>query len=78
MTINSISATGTFTITSSGQVGYTSSGGTASGYITLAPGTYNFTLVKSDNITLGNNVTFYYAVSTVTNPTSSSNMSNCV
>jgi len=77
MTINSISASGTFTITSFGQQGYTNTGGTAAGYITLSPGTYSFSLVKSDNETAGANVTFTYADSSITDPTLSFNMSTC-
>jgi len=77
MTVNSITANGSFTITGVGQQGYTSTGGTASGYITLTPGTYNFTLVKSTNYTAGDNVTFTWADSSITNPASSSNMSTC-
>jgi hypothetical protein len=77
MTVNSITADGSFTITGSGQQGYTSTGGTTSGYITLSPGTYNFTLVKTDNNTAGANVTFTWADSSITNPASSSNMSTC-
>jgi hypothetical protein len=77
MTVNSITANGSFTITGAGQQGYTSTGGTASGYITLTPGTYNFTLVKSTNYTAGDNVTFTWADSSITDPTSSSNMSTC-
>ncbi len=77
MTVNSITANGSFTITGAGQQGYTSTGGTASGYITLTPGTYNFTLVKSTNYTAGDNVTFTWADSSITNPASSSNMSTC-
>lgn len=78
MTINSISATGTFTITSTGQTGYSNSGGTASGYITLSPGTYSFTLNKTDNFTSGNNVRFSWADSTITNPTLSTDAGVCV
>jgi hypothetical protein len=77
MTVNSITANGSFTITGTGQQGYTSTGGTASGYITLTPGTYNFTLVKTDNNTNGSNVTFTWADSSITNPTSSSNLASC-
>jgi len=78
MNIDGFDASGTFTIVSSGQTGYSSSGGTASGYITLSPGTYNFSLTKSDNLTSGNSVRFSWASSTVTDPASSTNMSACV
>jgi hypothetical protein len=77
MNIDGFGASGTFTIVNSGQTGYSSSGGTASGYITLSPGTYNFSLTKSDNLTSGNEVRFSWASSTVTNPTSSTSMSAC-
>ena len=77
MTVNSISTTGTFTITGSGQTGYSTSGGT-SGYVTLTPGTYSFTLNKTDNLTSGNEVRFSWADSSITDPTSSTNMSVCV
>jgi hypothetical protein len=77
MNINSIDASGTFTIITPGQVGYSSSGGTADGYITLGPGTYNFTLVKSDNLTSGNNVRFSWNNSTITNPLTSTDMVAC-
>lgn len=77
MNVNSIDATGTFTIISSGQTGYSNSSGTADGYITLSPGTYSFTLTKSDNLTSGNNVKFSWAISSVTDPTLSSDMSTC-
>jgi hypothetical protein len=77
MTVNSLNASGTFTIYTSGQTGYTDSGGTASGYVTLSPGTYGFTLTKSDNLTSGNNVTFVYSDSSNTNPNLASNMNAC-
>lgn len=76
MTINSVNANGTFTITGSGQTGHTSSNGsTGAGYITLTPGTYNFTLVKSDNLTSGNNVRFVW--STGTNPATATEVLGC-
>lgn len=77
MNINGIDATGTFTIISSGQTGYSNSGGTSNGYITLTPGTYGFTLTKSDNLTSGNEVRFSWANVTITDPALSTNMSTC-
>ncbi len=62
MIVNSISASGTFTITSSGQVGYSDTGGSAFGYVTLTPGTYSFSLTKVDNLTSGNNVKLSYSI----------------
>ena len=74
-TFNSISASGTFTILTGGQTGYSSTGGTSSGYVTLSPGTYSFTITKSDNNTSGAQVTMVW--STGTNPNTASNTSTC-
>ncbi len=76
LTIGGLSATGNFTITSFGQVGYTNSGGSNSGYFTLTPGTYQYTLTKSDNYTSGNNVNV--VLSTGTDPASATNLQPCL
>ena len=76
MIVNSISASGTFPITSSGQVGYSDTGGsTSSGFVTLAPGTYNFSLTKVDNLTSGNSVKLSHSVGA--NPATSVDMGVC-
>lgn len=76
MTINSVNANGSDTITSSGQTFYSSQGGSNSnGYITLTPGTYNYTLTKTDNLTSGNSVRFSW--STGTNAATSTEMTAC-
>ena len=76
MVINAISASGIFPITSSGQVEYSDTGGsTSSGFVTLTPGTYNFSLTKVDNITIGNQVKLSYSVGA--NPATSVDMGVC-
>ena len=76
MVINAISASGTFTITSSGQVGYSDTGGSTSfGFVTLAPGTYNFSLTKDDNLTSGNSVKLSHSVGA--NPATSVDLDIC-
>ena len=76
MIVNSISASGTFPITSSGQVGYSDTGGsTSSGFVTLAPGTYNFSLTKVDNLTSGNSVKLSHSVGA--NPATSIDVDIC-
>lgn len=76
MNINSVNANGSFTITGSGQTGHSSSNGsTGAGFITLPPGTYNFTLIKSDNLTSGNNVRLAWSVGT--NPATATEMAAC-
>ena len=76
MVINAISASGTFIINSSGQVGYSDTGGsTSSGFVTLAPGTYNFSLTKDDNLTSGNSVKLSHSVGA--NPATSVDMGVC-
>lgn len=76
VTINSVNANGSFTITGSGQTGHSSSNGsTGAGFITLPPGTYNFTLVKTDNLTSGNNVRLAWSVGT--NPATATEMAAC-
>ena len=76
MVINAISASGTFTINSSGQVGYSDTGGSTSfGFVTLAPGTYNFSLTKDDNLTSGNSVKLSHSVGA--NPATSVDMGVC-
>ncbi len=77
LTINGVTATGTFVITSVGQTFYSDTQGTSNGYITLTPGTYGYTLVKTDNLTSGNEVRLSWNQSTVANPTLSSNMGTC-
>jgi len=63
MVVNAIAASGTFTITSTGQVGYSDTGGSTSfGFVTLNPGVYNFSLTKVDNLTSGNQVKLSYSV----------------
>jgi hypothetical protein len=65
MTIGGVSATGQFTITSQGQVGYTNSGGTNNlHYIRLTPGTYEYIINKTDSYSAGNNVGLYYSTGT--------------
>ncbi len=77
MTIGGVTANGGFTITSSGQVGYTNNGGTNNlHYIRLTPGTYQYTLSKIDTYSAGNNITFTW--STGTDPNSSTNMGSCL
>jgi len=75
LTVNGLTATGTFVITSVGQTFYSDTSGTSSGYITLSPGTYGYTLVKTDNLTSGNEVRLSW--STAANPALSNNMSTC-
>ena len=77
LTIGGLSATGGFTITGPGQVGYTNSGGSNNlTYFVLTPGTYEFTLVKSDTYSAGNNVNIVY--STGTDPASATNLQQCL
>lgn len=76
MTVNAIGASGTFTIISSGQVGYSDTGGSTSfGFVTLSPGTYNFSLTKVDNLTSGNQVKLSYSVGA--NPATSVDVDPC-
>jgi hypothetical protein len=76
MVINAISASGTFTINSSGQIGYSDTGGSTSfGFVTLAPGTYNFSLTKDDNLTSGNEVKLSHSVGA--NPATSIDVDTC-
>ena len=68
-TYNSVTEYGTFEMASSGQQRYTDTGGTTSdGYVTLGPGTYSFSLLKSDNLTSGNGISgIMWSLSTNTN-----------
>jgi hypothetical protein len=76
MTINSIFASGSFAITSSGQEFFTDTGGsTGAGYIALAPGSYSFSMTKVDNLTSGNNIRLVWSVGV--NPATSVNMDVC-
>ncbi len=78
LTIGGVTATGSFTITSSGQVGYTNSGGSNNlTYIVLTPGTYQYTLTKSDNLTSGNNVNIVYTTG-ATDPAVATNIQPCL
>lgn len=79
LTIGGVTATGGFTITSSGQVGYTNSGGSNNlTYIVLTPGTYQYTLTKSDNLTSGNNVNIVYTTGGATDPAVATNIQQCL
>ena len=65
-TFNSVNVSGTYTVMVNGQVGYSNSGGTNSnGYVTLAPGTYNFSLTKSDNLSNGATVGMSWSTGTI-------------
>lgn len=67
-TFNSVTVTGTYTIMASGQPGWTNSGGTtSSGYVTLTPGDYDFTITKSDNLTSGATVSVSWSTGTIGN-----------
>jgi hypothetical protein len=78
LTIGGLSATGGFTITSFGQVGYTNSGGSNNlTYFVLTPGTYEYTLVKSDTYSAGNNVNLVYTTGGATDPAVATNMDAC-
>ncbi len=79
LTIGGVTATGGFTITSPGQVGYTNSGGSNNlTYIVLTPGTYQYTLTKSDNLTSGNNVNIVYTTGGATDPAVATNIQPCL
>jgi hypothetical protein len=79
LTIGGVTASGSFTITSSGQVGYTNSGGSNNlTYIVLTPGTYQYTLTKSDNLTSGNNVNIVYTTGGATDPAVATNIQPCL
>lgn len=65
-TFNSVSVSGTYSVMVNGQVGYSNSGGTNSnGYVTLAPGSYNFSLTKSDNLSNGASVGMSFSTGTI-------------
>jgi hypothetical protein len=75
-TINGVNASGSFSVTDVTPQGHTSSNGsTGAGFVTLAPGTYNFTLVKSDVLSSGNNVRLVWSVGT--NPNAAAEMGAC-
>jgi hypothetical protein len=75
-TINGVNASGSFSVSDVTPQGHTSSNGsTGAGFVTLAPGTYNFTLVKSDVLSSGNNVRLVWSVGT--NPNAAAEMGPC-
>ena len=78
-TINSITISGTFTILTSGQPRYTTTGGsTGNGYITLAPGTYSLSLLKTDNYSSGAGIsTIMWSASSNTNPNLTTSVTTC-
>jgi hypothetical protein len=78
-TFNSIPASGTFTIMNLGESQYTTSGGSGgNGYVTLTPGTYGFSLLKSDNVSNSAGISnIVWSVSTNTNPNMATNASTC-
>jgi hypothetical protein len=79
-TINSTSIFGDFMVLTYGQPGYTTSGGsTGNGYVTLSPGTYSLSLLKSDNYSSGNGITnIMWAQSSITNPNVSTYAAICI